>query len=70
MKPRYDQGHEMPYRLFCDFFPGIAKAETRSITVFEKSNLNLSVGDKSRFNFRVGLDDLPLFVTDYSVEGG
>lgn len=37
----------MPYVMFYEYFPELAKKETRGITVFERSNLNLPAGNYS-----------------------
>jgi len=37
----------MPYAMFHNYFPEIAKVETRNITIFEESDMNLPVGNYS-----------------------
>ena len=41
----YDKVNEMPYAMFHQYFPAIAKTETRNITIIDKSDFNLPAGN-------------------------
>jgi hypothetical protein len=49
----------MPYALFYDYFPEIAKSETRAITIFEDSEFDLPPGNYALFREKIDAGSNP-----------